>query len=97
MASRIVDVKPVEGYRLQLQFDDGAQGVVDIRELVPFDGVFAPLEDQAYFRQVRVEPDFGAIYWPDGADLDPDVLHAVVTGKPVPMAPAHSWAPSKIG
>ena len=52
--------------------------------MVPFDGVFAPLEDLAYFRQVQIEPDFGAIYWPHGADLYPDVLYAAVTGRPIP-------------
>ncbi len=88
MANRIVEARALEDCQLELRFDDGTQGVIDIRKLVPFDGVFAPLQDPAYFRQVQVEPDFGAIYWPNGADLDPDVLHSTITGEPIPTSPA---------
>lgn len=37
-----------------------------------------------YFRQVTINPDSGPIYWPNGADIDPDVLHSQVTGQPLP-------------
>src|SRR5580765_5286107 len=55
--SMIVDVTQVEvlkPYRLRLEFDDGTAGEVDISELVPFEGVFAPLRDPVAFGQVRV-------------------------------------------
>ncbi len=88
MANRIVEARALKDYQLHLRFDDGTEGVVDVQKLVPFDGVFAPLQDRNYFQQVQVEPDFGAIYWPNGADLDPDVLHSTVTGKPIQTSPA---------
>jgi len=34
-----------------------------------------PLRDLAVFRQVRVDPELRTIVWPNGFDLDPDVLH----------------------
>jgi Protein of unknown function (DUF2442) len=34
-----------------------------------------PLQDPAYFRQVSVDPELGTVVWPNGYDLDPDVLH----------------------
>ena len=34
-----------------------------------------PLRDLAYFRQVRVDPELRTVVWPNGLDLDPDVLH----------------------
>jgi hypothetical protein len=80
----IVDVTGVEvlkGYRLRLEFDDGTAGEVDISELVSFDGVFEPLRDLDLFRQVRVEPEYGTIVWPNGADLDPFVLHEWAQGR----------------
>ncbi len=80
----IVEVKPLEGYRLWLRFADGASGEVDLERLIQFRGVFAPLTDRARFAEVRVNPDLGTICWPNGADLDPDVLHSHVTGKPLP-------------
>jgi hypothetical protein len=46
-------------------------------------GAFFPLKGLAYFRMLRVDPDLGTIVWPNGADLDPDVLYARVTGQPI--------------
>ncbi|MGQ0521444.1 MAG: DUF2442 domain-containing protein, partial [Actinomycetota bacterium] len=45
-----------------------------------FDGVldgevFEPLKDPALFAQVSVDAIAGTIAWPNGVDLDPDVLH----------------------
>lgn len=45
-------------------------------------GVFRPLEDPAYFSQVRVDPESGAIEWHNGVDFCPDVVYSLATGKP---------------
>ena len=37
--------------------------------------VFAPLADPDFFARVRVDDDLGTVVWPNGADLDPLVLH----------------------
>ena len=47
-------------------------------DLEPF--LFGPAfeqirEDDGAFNAVRVDPEIGTIVWPNGADLDPDVLH----------------------
>jgi len=83
MLKDIVQVEPLGGYRLHLRFEDGVEGSVDVAELIEFTGVFAPLRDRDTFLQVRVNPDLGTICWPNGADLDPDVLYARVTGEPI--------------
>ena len=75
--------------RLHLRFEDGAAGFVDLSHLT-FCGVFAPLRDLAYFRQVRVDPELGTVVWPNGADLDPDVLYAQVTGSPIVLESVRS-------
>lgn len=79
----IVDAKPVGGYSLLLRFEDGAEGVVDLTPSLSFNGVFAPLKDPEYFAQVRVDPESGTVVWPNGADLDPDVLYGSITGKKI--------------
>lgn len=84
MLKDIVAVQPQEGYQLYLKFEDGIEGVIDISQLIEFTGIFAPLQDLTYFTQVKVNPDWGTIYWENGADLDPDVLYSVVTGQPIP-------------
>jgi hypothetical protein len=85
MLKDIVKVRPLAGYRLHLRFEDGVEGDVDLEQFLTFDGVFAPLKDRAYFTQVRVEPEFGTIVWPNGADLDPLVLYSRIKGTPLPQ------------
>lgn len=76
----IIAVEQTGPYRLRLVFDDGAQGELDIRAVTSFEGVFEPLSDPEFFARVRVDEDAGTIVWPNGADLDPLVLHSKVTG-----------------
>jgi hypothetical protein len=35
----------------------------------------------AYFSQVRVDPELGTVVWPNGADLDPDVVYGRLVPK----------------
>ncbi len=79
----IVRVAPVGDRRLQLAFDDGSQGEIDLRSHISFSGVFEALDHDDEFRKVRVNSDTGTIEWPNGADLDPVVLYAAVTGKAI--------------
>lgn len=84
MLQDIVEVKPLGGYRLFLRFEDGTKGEIDVAELIRLEGVFSPLKDYAEFQKVHVNADTGTICWPNGADLDADVLYSHVTGKPIP-------------
>jgi len=83
MLKDIVIAKALDDYRLHLQFDDGVEGVVNLAPHLSFQGVFEPLRDPAYFAQVRVDPELGTVVWPNGADLDPDVLYGRLTGTPI--------------
>ena len=91
MLKDVVDVRHVGRHRLFLRFEDGASGEVDVAAMVRFTGVFAPLVDESEFAKVRVNPEIGTIVWPNGADLDPDVLYSLVTGQPIGLAPEHAF------
>jgi hypothetical protein len=81
----VVEVKPLEGYRVFLRFDDGLEGELDFEPLLtPFTGVFAPLRDLARFREVFV--DCHTASWPNGADIAPEVLYSKVSGRPLRSA-----------
>jgi hypothetical protein len=83
MLKDIVAVNPLGDYRLHLRFEDGVEGVVDLAHHLSFRGVFEPLRDPAWFARVRVDRELGTVVWPNGADLDPDVLYGRLTGTPV--------------
>ena len=85
MLKDIVEVRPLEGYQLYLRFEDGAEGVVDVSQHLRLDGVFESVRERYFFERVRVDEESGAICWPNGADLDPDVLYSQVTGRPIEL------------
>jgi hypothetical protein len=80
----IIEVQPLDGYRLRLRFEDGIEGSVDLTELMELTGIFEPLKDRSFFEKVQVQSECGTIGWPNGADLDPDVLYYKITRQPMP-------------
>ena len=74
---RIVRAKALEDYRIEVEFSSGLTGVVDLSSRL-FGPVFTPLKDPEFFNQLRVD-EFGAICWPNGADLAPDALHKTIS------------------
>ena len=86
-------VKTLQNYRLELTFDDGVRGVVDLSNLVG-KGVFASWRDYHFFDQVRIGSS-GELAWGDQIDLCPDALYLKVTGKkPEDIFPAIRNEPS---
>lgn len=80
----ITGVRPLQARQLALTFADGLEGIVDLDQVISqYTGIFAPLLDQNYFSQVRLNDELGTIFWPNGADLCPDVLYSYISGKPV--------------
>jgi hypothetical protein len=86
MLKDIIEARSTGGHRLYLRFEDGVDGEIDLRSLLDFKGVFEPLEDPAEVAKVRVDSDLGTVCWENGADLDPDVLYATLTGRPIQLA-----------
>ena len=76
---KVIKVKALQGYSLELEFDDGISGIVDLSDLAG-KGVFALWQDRRAFEQVRIGSS-GELVWDDQADLCPDALYLKVTGK----------------
>lgn len=76
---RVSKVNVLSGYKLELEFDDGVAGTVDLSENVG-KGVFALWLDPLVFDQVRIGSS-GELVWGDRIDLCPDALYLKVTGK----------------
>lgn len=83
---RITSVSALPDYRLEIGFADGTGGVVDCSHLIlgPAPGVFASLRDPAEFAKVYVDEESCTVTWPNGLDLDPDVLYARAHSIPIP-------------
>jgi hypothetical protein len=77
---RMTKISALSGYRLQVQFEDGVSGTINLAGDL-FGPVFEPLKAEALFAQVQLDV-FGAPCWPNGADIAPDAIYAELTGQP---------------
>lgn len=80
-------------YTLALRFDDGTSQRIDFRPVLEGE-VFAPLRDLTLFNAVELDPTFGTIQWPNGADFDPETLHDWPKYRDDLVAMAKQWAES---
>lgn len=72
-------VSALSGHRLQLRFNNGAEGQVDLSNEL-WGSVFEPLKDERMFETARQCDVMGTVVWANGADFAPefllDLLHA---------------------
>ena len=81
-----IRVEPREGYRIWVEYDDGACGEVDYSHKVGR-GVFKVWDEPGVFEQVYITED-GAIGWSDELEVCPDAVYFRLTGKtPEEMMP----------
>lgn len=74
---KVLDAKPIGDFRLRLEFSDSTAGIFDGRELLAKSGsLLEPLRDPAYFARAFV--DAGGLCWPNGLELSPQRLRAMV-------------------
>lgn len=73
---RVTNVEAKPEYTLAVTFDDGTHGEVCLADRL-FGPMFEPLKDPEFFAQARVD-EFGAVCWPNDADLAPDALYRKV-------------------
>jgi hypothetical protein len=84
MYPRVADVSHVKDYQLNIRFSDGTIAELDFsRRIVGRGGVFAPLANVEFFKQVTVDREAGTLVWPNGVDSCPDVLYAEATGESI--------------
>jgi hypothetical protein len=72
----LVEARPLDGYRVHVRFEDGTSGDVDLAYLLGYGGVFEPLRDPGYFRQLRADPEGATIVWLNDADIAPETLYS---------------------
>ncbi|MCL2762416.1 MAG: DUF2442 domain-containing protein [Treponema sp.] len=65
-------VKPLSNYKLELTFENKEIKIFDVKPYLST-GLFKTLKDETFFKMVKVSYD--SIEWPNGVDLDPEVLY----------------------
>ena len=76
------------GYKIQVEFNTGEAGEVDLSDMVAKYPAASPLKDRSIFADFTLD-DWPTIVWPCGFDVSPETLYERATGK----APSYILAP----
>ena len=68
----VLEVKPLERFRLLLTFENKEQRIFDVSPYLEV-GKFSELKDPSVFNTVKVK--FDSIEWSNCLDLDPELLY----------------------
>ena len=71
MFMHVEQAKYIDGYKVWLSFNDGAQGEVDLSTEL-YGEVFEPLKDISFFKSFSLEGH--TLSWSNGADFAPEFL-----------------------
>lgn len=81
MSLHITGVEYLSGYKLKLQFNNGAESIVDLESEL-YGEVFEPLCDKRLFKEVLLTS--RTIEWPNGADFAPEFLFEIAVLTVIP-------------
>ena len=74
MFIHVVSADYIDGYRIEVEFNNGRKGVADLSESL--DGkVFEPLQDVVLFQRFEVDGELGTVRWFNDADFAPEYLY----------------------
>jgi len=71
----IISVKYIKDYYLELVFDDGTKGIINLHPHLK-GTIFKPLQNKNLFNKVVIDKELQTISWSNGADFAPEFLKA---------------------
>ena len=74
MLVHVVNANYVDGYRIEVTFNDGRKGVADFADTLR-GPVFEKLKDESEFRRFEVDKELDTLVWANGADLAPEYIY----------------------
>ena len=74
MFLHVTHAKPLDGYRVEVGFDDGREGIADLTDALK-GPMFESLKDPDVFRKFRIDEELQTMVWPNGTDLAPEYLY----------------------
>jgi hypothetical protein len=73
MNPRVTNAQPAPDYTVHVWFDNGEEGILDMKPYLDGGPVFRALRDLSVFNSVH--PFLGTIQWNNNADLCPDTVY----------------------
>lgn len=70
---RIRKAQPLDNFNVLVTFEDGTEKTIDLEPFLRGSIFERVRNDPAFFRSLAIEGN--TVAWPNGADIDPDVLY----------------------
>lgn len=74
MFIHVTDAKHIEGYKVEVAFNNGKRGIADLFEAL-HGPVFEPLKQPSAFSSFAVDEELETLVWSNGADLAPEYIY----------------------
>jgi hypothetical protein len=84
MIPDIISGKYINGYKIELAFDDGKKGIVDFSKYLKMGGVFERFKNIDFFKNFSINEELGIITWQNELDVAPETLYSEATGTSLP-------------
>jgi len=86
---KVLSVKPLPGYQLNVVFDDAVSGTIDLKNFID-KGIFSVLKDEQAFNKVYTN-DY-SIAWSEELEIDALTIYAEISGKKPGDLLSHSFS-----
>ncbi len=70
----IISVKVLQGYRLEMTYNDGVIAVKELNPLIQRGNLYGALADETFLRQVQITERGRSLLWPNGLEFCADAL-----------------------
>ncbi len=74
MFLHVTNARYVDGYKVEVSFNNGRKGVADLTDALK-GPMFEPLKNKLEFSTLTVDKELETIVWPNGADLAPEYIY----------------------
>lgn len=84
MYYEIVEAKYLDNFLIKVKFLNGKSGIVNLEEYKNKGGIFSKFNDPEFFKNVKLNKEFGVLTWDGEIDIAPETIYSLATGEPLP-------------
>jgi hypothetical protein len=70
----IKDAKYLEDYKIEVEFNNGKKGIVNLENEL-YGAIFEPLKNKDIFSKLKVDKILETVVWENGVDFAPEFLY----------------------
>ena len=84
MYYEIIEAKYLKNFLIEIKFLNGKSGIVNLEEYKNKGGIFSKFNDPEFFKNVKLNKEFGVLTWDNEIDIAPETIYSLATGEPLP-------------